>query len=588
MIISVVSSVATAQAYEYTPPEKVTNFYVTQISKTSIKLGWYEAWSGIKANGFEVSSYNTATKEYSPVKLVNAVHEYKEYKYNVAGLKQATKYAFAIRPYIVINDEYYYGEYSDLVYACTSPNEPTLSSTKYISTGKIEVKWKAVSGVSGYAIEYCSNSKFENDGTTCYLNVNSSTTSKTISSLAKKKYYVRVRSYISYNGLYYCSDYSKAKSVEVKSGASLKSMINSIGTATESRNLIKSYTNNGVDINKYNSTYDRFKAIYDWHSKHNTDYGWNCVGCNSNFNVCIAALFKNKKKNDPFIFLGCNNFKNSNGSVVMHKWSIIYFAGVAHIFDPRLQGYTSNKTGTTYFGISPTSATGKKYLFDGYFSFFPTTFDTDAKNESYYPYYSYPYVDSVARPADIKLTATAKQGATKLNWNESKGANGYEIQYSTMSDMSSSQTVTITSKKTLSKTISDLGSNKTYYIRARAYKTVDGTKIYSYWTGKQTVKTRHINEANPTSISKLTAKSKGFTINWKTVNNASGYQISYSTSSSFKKPTTKTYSGASTKTKTISKLKAKQKYYVRIRTYKTVNDKKYYSAWSSSKTIKTK
>lgn len=40
--------------------------------------------------------------------------------------------------------------------------------------------------------------------------------------------------------------------------------------------------------------------------------------------------------------------------------------------------------------------------------------------------------------------------------------------------------------------------------------------------------------------------------------------------------------------KTISKLKAKKKYYVRIRTYKTVNGKKYCSVWSAKKSIKTK
>ena len=39
---------------------------------------------------------------------------------------------------------------------------------------------------------------------------------------------------------------------------------------------------------------------------------------------------------------------------------------------------------------------------------------------------------------------------------------------------------------------------------------------------------------------------------------------------------------------TMDKLKAKKKYYVRIRTYKTVSGQKYYSAWSKVKAIKTK
>ena len=50
----------------------------------------------------------------------------------------------------------------------------------------------------------------------------------------------------------------------------------------------------------------------------------------------------------------------------------------------------------------------------------------------------------------------------------------------------------------------------------------------------------------------------------------------------------KTIESNTTVTITIKGLKAKTTYYVRIRTYKIVNSKKYYSAWSSVKSVKTK
>lgn len=96
------------------------------------------------------------------------------------------------------------------------------------------------------------------------------------------------------------------------------------------------------------------------------------------------------------------------------------------------------------------------------------------------------------------------------------------------------------------------------------------------------------------SLSKVTAKSKGFKVNWKKGTEISGYQIQYSTSKKFTKKTTDvvTIKGAKNTSKTISKLKAKKKYYVRIRTYKTVtvNGKstKLYSAWSNTKKVTTK
>ena len=43
-----------------------------------------------------------------------------------------------------------------------------------------------------------------------------------------------------------------------------------------------------------------------------------------------------------------------------------------------------------------------------------------------------------------------------------------------------------------------------------------------------------------------------------------------------------------TASKKISKLKAKKKYYVQFRSYKTVSGKTYYSAWSAKKSVKTK
>ncbi|MGN0521935.1 MAG: CHAP domain-containing protein [Eubacterium sp.] len=92
-----------------------------------------------------------------------------------------------------------------------------------------------------------------------------------------------------------------------------------------------------------------------------------------------------------------------------------------------------------------------------------------------------------------------------------------------------------------------------------------------------------------TGISKLTAKSKAFTVKWKKPSDQiTGYQIQYSTDNKFSNAKTVTVSKSTTTSKTISKLKAKKKYYVRIRTYKKVNGKKYYSSWSKAKSVTTK
>lgn len=96
-----------------------------------------------------------------------------------------------------------------------------------------------------------------------------------------------------------------------------------------------------------------------------------------------------------------------------------------------------------------------------------------------------------------------------------------------------------------------------------------------------------------TSISKLTPDKKKFTVKWKKrTTQTTGYQIQYSTSSKFKNAAKIKISKNKTTSKTVTKLEAKKKYYVRVRTYRTVkvNGKptKIYSSWSKVKTVKTK
>lgn len=107
-------------------------------------------------------------------------------------------------------------------------------------------------------------------------------------------------------------------------------------------------------------------------------------------------------------------------------------------------------------------------------------------------------------------------------------------------------------------------------------------------TGSFTIKPKK------TSLKKVTAKSKGMQVTWnKQKTQIDGYQIQYCTSGKFKGKTLKTVTAKKNDTsKKISKLKGKTKYYVRIRTYKTVKvsgkSKKLYSDWSGKKTVKTK
>ncbi len=175
-----------------------------------------------------------------------------------------------------------------------------------------------------------------------------------------------------------------------------------------------------------------------------------------------------------------------------------------------------------------------------------------------------------------KKVKVAKSSEIALTWNAVTGAKGYEIYQQNGSSWKKIKTTSGTSY-----TVKKLKSNKTYKFKVRAV--VDGAEgAYS-----STLKV----ETNPETTSKLTLKAgkKQLTASWKSVSDISGYEVQYSTSKKFTKKATKTVKAKkSSKKTTIKKLAKGKKYYVRVRTYKTVNGKKIYSGWSTVKNVKVK
>ena len=123
-----------------------------------------------------------------------------------------------------------------------------------------------------------------------------------------------------------------------------------------------------------------------------------------------------------------------------------------------------------------------------------------------------------------------------------------------------------------------------------------GRKNVGKYTVKVTLKNDYAGsktvsfKINPkgTSIKHLKKGVRAFKPTWKKqTRQISGYQVQYSTKKNFKSAKIKAVSSKKKSTWVIKK-KAHKRYYVRIRTYKKVGKAKYYSSWSSAKSVKTK
>lgn len=95
----------------------------------------------------------------------------------------------------------------------------------------------------------------------------------------------------------------------------------------------------------------------------------------------------------------------------------------------------------------------------------------------------------VSKPTISKISSPSK-GKIKTTWKKVKNASGYQIQYARNKKFTNHKTSKFVSAKSTGRTGTQFKSKTTYYVRVRAYKNVNGQKIYGSWSKVKTVKTK--------------------------------------------------------------------------------------------------
>lgn len=126
----------------------------------------------------------------------------------------------------------------------------------------------------------------------------------------------------------------------------------------------------------------------------------------------------------------------------------------------------------------------------------PTPEDSDKKDEDKKPETSPTQpsapTDTTEMPASVKVNkAQAKKKALVVYWNKIANASGYQIQVATDKKFKKNKkTVTVAKQNASKKTVKKLKAKKKYFVRVRAYKIVDGKKIYGKWSKIKSIKTK--------------------------------------------------------------------------------------------------
>ena len=179
---------------------------------------------------------------------------------------------------------------------------------------------------------------------------------------------------------------------------------------------------------------------------------------------------------------------------------------------------------------------------------------------------------SIRRLAPTKITSAANGPVNiVLKWNKSAGATGYYVYRKTVN----SGWTRIAATKNPTYSDGNRSQGVRYYYSVRAYY---GKSISSYSTA---VMTFRLQQTKITSLSN--SASRKMTVYWGKKSYVSGYQVYYKTGTTPKVATSKNPSG---KGLVIGNLKKGATYTVRVRTFKTVNGKNFYSAWGPARTVK--
>lgn len=173
----------------------------------------------------------------------------------------------------------------------------------------------------------------------------------------------------------------------------------------------------------------------------------------------------------------------------------------------------------------------------------------------------------------------------KLSWKKVSGATGYEVyraasksgKYTKIGTIGKNATVTYTDKK--------LSTGTTYYYKARAYRLVDKTKLYSAYSS--IVKAKPVPAA-PGSVKAASTRKGTAKLSWQKVSGANGYEVYRATSKTGKYTRVASIAKGSVTSYTNQKLVAGKMYYYKIRAYRLVGKTKVYSPFSSIKSVRVK
>ena len=443
----------------------------------------------------------------------------------------------------------------------------------------ITLKWNAYTGATGYQL-YRTPTK---GGTFTYALSVSGTSCKRAGLPSGRTYYYKVRAYYKTSS---GTKYSNFSPVVTGTTKAFNTGMSVSGLA------VSSYNESSVTL-KWNgyelaSGYEVYKAA-------KKDGTYKKVKSASGKSAKITGL-KNKETS---YYKVRAYYKNASGTYTYSKYSPVIAATPVKFTEGKVGGYklsgrTYNKVTFVWnsypeaAGYEVYRATSKGGKFKKLTTVTKPTFYRSKLTTNKTCYYKVrAYKKSGNKKIYTKFTAaiagtpklstpsaTAVSSASGVNvtWGAVSGATGYEV-YRATSQSGTYNLVKSTKDRSFNNT--SITTNKNYYYKVRAYRTIDGKKKYSSYSSPQIGVKASISKVNGVSAA---STSNCVALKWTAVSGASGYEIYRATGSN------NNYTNVGNATSNAFNdynVANKLTYYYKVRAYKSIGSSKVYGDFSS-------
>ncbi len=181
----------------------------------------------------------------------------------------------------------------------------------------------------------------------------------------------------------------------------------------------------------------------------------------------------------------------------------------------------------------------------------------------------------------IGLKAVTTTSSVKYSWTKQINATGYKVYRYNYSTKKYVFYKTVEGGRNNTCTISGLKPGKKVRIKVRAYRARTGKTAYGSFSDGLTV---YAKPNTPTLTSVTSSKARKAKLKWTAQPSVTGYTVLRSTTKDFSSDIASN-AIKSDNYATITTAKSGRRYYFKVRSYKTVNGKKYYSGWSNVKSV---